>query len=368
MLSKALYIFNPDCDLALAHEEACRRRGLPHAVYTPKPRARQLADALALLPAWYAEAGSRVLVPHGTDLAAAQRWLDDHSLEVEAVDHIPADTIRVVPWGWSNTLCSRLVAQGCPPALLPADVQAFARLSDRRLTLYLHEHLARLLGHRLCPRPLIITAIDEVEALLARHPQGCYVKKLWSGSGQGIMRVNSPLSRDVYQWIEGELARTGAMTCEPAYRRVMDMAVEYRCEQGKVAVDGYAVFTVDEHSQWCGSRVEPKALLHERIVGRYPAFDSVVKAVTAAVATEVPANYIGHLGVDMLLFEANGLIGINPCVEVNGRTTMGVVAAHLGERHAMRGVLRVVRAAEVQPGDTPLTPPSAAFVAVLSSE
>ena len=52
MIKRSLYIFNPDHDLALASGDVN---------YMPPATARRMAEELALLPAWYASAGSAVL-------------------------------------------------------------------------------------------------------------------------------------------------------------------------------------------------------------------------------------------------------------------------------------------------------------------
>ena len=59
MTKKALYIFNPEHDLALASGETN---------YMAPASARQMASELALLPMWYAEEGSVVLAPSAYNL------------------------------------------------------------------------------------------------------------------------------------------------------------------------------------------------------------------------------------------------------------------------------------------------------------
>ncbi len=59
MTKKALYIFNPEHDLALASGETN---------YMAPASARRMASELALLPMWYAEEGSAVLAPSAYNL------------------------------------------------------------------------------------------------------------------------------------------------------------------------------------------------------------------------------------------------------------------------------------------------------------
>ena len=48
-----LYIFNPDTDLALANNSEN---------YIPSARVKQMERELAMLPMWYAEQGSNILI------------------------------------------------------------------------------------------------------------------------------------------------------------------------------------------------------------------------------------------------------------------------------------------------------------------
>ena len=59
MTKKALYIFNPEHDLALASGETN---------YMAPASARRMASELALLPMWYAEEGSAVLASSAYNL------------------------------------------------------------------------------------------------------------------------------------------------------------------------------------------------------------------------------------------------------------------------------------------------------------
>ena len=61
MTKKALYIFNPEHDLALASGETN---------YMAPASARRMASELALLPMWYVEEGSAVLASSAYNLGS----------------------------------------------------------------------------------------------------------------------------------------------------------------------------------------------------------------------------------------------------------------------------------------------------------
>ncbi len=346
----ALHCFNPDNDLALAN-------GGPH--YTATPRAEQLRRDLQLLPCWLAEPGSMVLCD---DPALMQPWVDSKRLAVELIGRdclpgLPSGT-QFAPWGWSAAMRWRLLHWGAPPSLLPTleQIERWRGLAHRRTTIAIHHEVTSLLGRRLCPAPMQLTTLEQVQAFAARHP-GCYVKEPWSGSGRGIMRVRDPGERDFVQRATGSLRRQGSLLCEAALERTLDFALEVDCAHGLATVVGYSVFENDAHSQYASGLVASPGELRRRIAARYPGFDVVERAVLQAIERIVAPHYIGPLGIDMLLYRLpDGSEGINPCVEMNLRHTMGHVTAALGHRHGMAGQFAIKPVAQLTAADHPLTP------------
>ena len=98
MTKRELYLFNPDNDLSLASGEVN---------YMPPATARRMAEELALLPAWYASAGSAVLAPSAYNLAFLREMQECLSLPVELVTEPEVASIsnlKPVPWGWNPVL------------------------------------------------------------------------------------------------------------------------------------------------------------------------------------------------------------------------------------------------------------------------
>ena len=333
---KAVYLFNPEHDLALAH-------GAHN--YTAPPFARRLLYDLRLLPAWLAPAGSYVAVPDDAPIDEDRRWLQAHNLEVTP---IPASQIadlgpcRIHPWGWNAALRYRLLQAGVSPHYLPTDEQLnwIRRLSHRRTTIAIHHALEGTM--ELPPCPVELKTSDELIAFAAAHP-GCYLKMPWSGSGKGIYRViDVAADNHVPRWIEGALKRQGSLLCEVGLDRVQDFAIECECREGKTVLTGYSVFDNDFHSQFGTGRVAPMEELHQFLLNHYPDFDKVADNVLKSLDGIVAPHYDGPVGIDMMLYKKeDGSIAINPCVEINLRMTMGMVTAAMGSCHALRGHFKI---------------------------
>ena len=102
MTKKALYIFNPEHDLALASGETN---------YMAPASARQMASELALLPMWYAEEGSVVLAPSAYNLDYVKKIQELLGLSVDLMTEPELASERnldIRPWGWDIAIRKRL--------------------------------------------------------------------------------------------------------------------------------------------------------------------------------------------------------------------------------------------------------------------
>ena len=114
MTKKALYIFNPEHDLALASGETN---------YMAPASARRMASELALLPMWYAEEGSAVLAPSAYNLDYVKKIQELLGLSVDLMTEPELASERnldIRPWGWDVALRKRLSGLGMDEALLPS--------------------------------------------------------------------------------------------------------------------------------------------------------------------------------------------------------------------------------------------------------
>lgn len=326
-MPRDIYLFNPQNDLALA------TGGIN---YVPPPFAVQMATDLALLPAFIAPAGSLVI----TDSDVDRRWLEHLNatldLDIQAVGRSELRHLtdyRVMPWGWCLDLRRRLLKWGASSDSVPSkdEIYHLRGLSHRRLTILIHMYLSELMGTVLSPVPVELAVTEEVMAFVA-HNRECFIKTPWSSSGRGIYHTTAGVAPELEQWCRGALKRQGSLLCEVALDKIMDLGVEFYSEGGNITLRGLSVFTTDSHSQYSYGTVAPTEVLKQRITKLYPQFDDVTKALGSVLERLVAPHYTGWLGVDMLLYRKDdGTVGIDPCVEMNLRPTMGAVANVLGD-------------------------------------
>ena len=332
-----VHLFNPENDLALAADVDN---------YTPPVAARRLSEAGELLPLYWAEDGDIVLVDHSR-LDAARRFAASIRPGVEISATCPPDSVPD-PWGWSRDTRRRYLRAGISSGCLPSDAQlsAWRQLSHRRSTILLSQSLG------LIPPVEVHTpeqGLNEVKSL----GYSAMLKLPWSSSGRGVFSVNTYDDQAIKANIASHLRRQGSIMVEKRCRVENDFAALYYVDNERVEFKGLSLFlTEGQGGRYAGNLLASDAEIQSVIcVDTAPIVQKVALGLDNILKT---SGYTGWVGVDMFTYFDSGNLIVNPCVEINLRRTMGVVAKELYLR-GYRGLLRVM-ATEGDPLCHPLLP------------
>ena len=323
-----LYLFNPENDIALVH-------GRRH--FTMSPVVARLHDDGALLPLWYADGGDLVL-----GSCSDPGWLHDVRMKfgLDAVPVMRCDSSVVgSPWGWSFDAARRLSAAGAS-VIDDVRIGSIAALSHRRISVEVMRRLHSMLPFALPPVPEELTSCDRLSALVSQS--AVYVKAPWSSSGRGVFRVDA-VDDMVAARVNGILRRQGSVLVESALDKRLDFAMLFRACGGKVEWAGYSLFFNSMGDAYGGNILADDASLEDMLVSAGASRDrlhAIRDALVVVLAELIGDAYDGYFGVDMLL-TASGMI--DPCVEVNLRMTMGVVAHILASRYVADGRVGLFR-------------------------
>ena len=334
-----LHIFNPEHDLALATN--LRQFTAPHA-------GRQLRSDLSFIPALWADEGDLVLVDDidnardkvrhlGTKLVDKVEFITkvqlEHLIKTEFLD-------SVHPWGWDLSLKGELERIGMPEIAMPGDaiLNKVRELSSRQWTA---EHLQS--GVR------FVQTVTDVKSIV-REWGKAVIKAPWSSSGRGVRFVSADEFREgsdypsFERWVGNIIYRQGGVTVEPYYNKVMDFGMEFEMVDGNVLYRGLSLFDTiknaysgnvlcleDKKEEMMAQYVSPERLLQIR------------QHIIGVMEPVLKDTYSGPFGVDMMIYakEMNAMnqvisaadkpsdFGVNECIEVNLRRTMGHVAIDL---------------------------------------
>lgn len=328
----ALYLFNPENDLALA-------ANTPH--YTPPAVAVEFGRSAACLPLWYAGEDDYVLAREWDN-----EWLqwvtESFGLRSKVVESAPASTGRVMPWGWSLHACDTLVDYGVDRALLPSSqkLDQYRQLSHRRNVISMFRRLGDMdLPYPMPPLPQEVTSDVEMARLLNERDR-IFVKSPWSGSGRGVIDSATAPARQVLRLASGVIKRQGSVVVERGLDKVIDFAMLYDMHAEEAEYVGLSVFNNVNYSTYGGNILASEPVLIDMIT-KYvskDAVDATRESVKTALQDIIGNMYEGPVGVDMLVYREGSQYIIDPCVEVNMRMTMGRVAHSFASQYLKQGL------------------------------
>lgn len=330
-----LHIFNPENDLALADGGAN---------YCPPPAAAQIAYDLAALPLWFATPDDRVILPDNAHLEYYRRIssLFDVASPFECDD---CDSVTsCLPWGWSAQIKRRLDVMGLAD-VLPTDmnIARIRELSHRKTSILILTAL-RDAGVDIPSLPMYFTNIVDVVDFIKSRPR-CVVKAPWSGSGKGIAWGIGHVEPPMEHFCKGVIRRQGGVLCEEFLNIRAEFAMEFYADEMGVEFAGYSLFNSFKGS-YSGNVLACDVKIEEFLAGLVPIEKLVeLKSLLPGILYSLldGSGYVGYLGVDMMVYDDNGCLRLNPCMELNLRMNMGVASRLFFDKHVNEGSVGVFR-------------------------
>lgn len=337
MTKKALYLFNPEHDLALASGEAN---------YMAPASARRMASELALLPMWYAEEGSAVLAPSAYNLDYVKKIQELLGLSVDLITEpelaIEPD-LDIRPWGWDVALRKRLSVLGVDEVLLPS----MGQLNDLREYSHRSKAVALLpelqLNEYFCGESYYLRTPEEWKRFVEGRKE-CLLKAPLSGSGKGLNWCKGIFTPFISGWCTRVAASQGGVIAEPIYNKVEDFAMEFYSDgAGELTFVGYSLFHTGKSGMYEGNCLLSNEAIRKQLAQYIPseALMDLENCLKYRLSALVGTVYKGYLGVDMMIcrFPENEkpVFRIHPCVEINLRMNMGVIARFLHDRYVRPG-------------------------------
>ncbi|MBR5324824.1 MAG: hypothetical protein IKV14_08450 [Muribaculaceae bacterium] len=322
-----LHLFNPENDLAIADG---------NANYCPPPSALKIAYDLSTLPLWYADKEDVVYLPNISHSQyyneLSQKFSLPNRYSVENSDTIT----KCIPWGWSMYIRKKFENMGLSTkALISVEtINRLRELSNRKVTI---EILTRLnnLGVDIPSMPRYITNLDEVGEFICSMPRSV-IKAPWSGSGKGIAWGLGRMEIPVEHFYKGVIRRQGGVVCEKFLNKAVDFAMEFYYKNGTITFAGYSLFK-SVKGVYSGNILATDAAIEEFLNSYMP--QTPVTKVKENIITVLEDifkgfDYEGYFGVDMMIYsDENNHNHINPCVELNLRTNMGIASRILYDKH-----------------------------------
>lgn len=329
-----LYLFNPDADMALADFSE-------H--YMPPALIRQMAVDLALLPLWWAEPGAGVVAASAYNQRYVQRWSQHFPLSAQLITPPELAAVAqpdVLPWGWSPAVRKWLLKQGIADSALPS-LSALARhrqAAGKQTALAILDTFRGVDG--CCGQGRLLYTAHACEDYWRSLQGRCLFKAPWSGSGRGLLWCYSDFSASVSSWCRRVLSEQQVLIGMPIYNKVYDFAMEFWMDgSGSASFIGYSLFHTNAKGAYQGNVLLSDAAIEQLLSAAVPSasLPQIRRQLQSQLQAHYP-TYRGYLGVDMMVCRLNdGHTAVCPCVEVNLRMNMGIVAHQLARRWLMPG-------------------------------
>lgn len=335
-----IHVFNPEHDIALAANKE---------FWTAPKAGLMLRNDLGWLPGIWADEGDVVLVNDVDDAKAELRKVlgkdkDVRFMSIKDRTDVNSNLRKemeerieeVCPWGWDKAIVKQLTKWGVPRDRMPDDerLEKIRNVSDRAHSMPLLRMLCEkyskdgVVGEARC-----VHSVNEINQL--RELWGnVVVKSPWSSSGRGVYTIIKSVDTDrITGWISKVIKEQGHIMVERMLAKVMDFGVEFRShEDGSVTYECLSLFNTQS------TAYEGNSLMGEEdkwgILGGYidgKLLKDIIEEIRIWGEKNIADAYVGPFGVDMMIVDDKEKhkdlsYGLNPCVEVNVRRTMGHVA------------------------------------------
>jgi hypothetical protein len=324
-----MYIFNPDNDLAIAN--------FNHH-FTAPASARKMRSDLALLPIWYAPDGALVIAEgelNNLFLEELKRKMLINNSLISLLQIAEHPNVEVKPWGWNPALRKELIQAGVNEQMLPSisDLELLRNYSGRQNAVKLLSEL-KALNPAFCGESYLYTDIERLLSYLKEANGDQVLKMPYSGSGKGLVWLKGAITDKQTDWCRRVLKMQGGVVAEPVLSKVQDFAMEFEMTDLGVQFVGYSLFQSASSGAYMGNVLLSDRAIEDKLSNYIERYLLVqLKATLKTKLCGYYPHYRGYLGVDMMICKtAESVFQLQPCVEINMRMNMGIVAHAVFER------------------------------------
>ena len=358
-----IYLFNPTCEYAIANG---------NSNWQANRLLQKMEADMAALPLYFAQSKDVILV---NDLPSSEFLETISRLKTDMPNFVLKSEIntnvfreqaknKLLPWGWSPAVHKFLqpLKVSCSEEFQRSPVfnwqLEYRQLYSREFALSILKQLVEELNQEsIIPQtclPKVCRSQPEIEMCLESWGF-IMVKAPWSSSGRGLQPISkTPVHPKVWEKLLGIVKEQGFVLVEPLLNKKMDIAFEFELKKGKVRYLGLSNFTTDKKGQYQGNWLGgmPGSTLPEIAKFVNSEINTILQVLIGILErSKLSELYEGFFGVDLLVYsDENKRLKINPCLEINLRYNMGLLALEL-ERFIVSGKQGVFRTF-YQPGKT----------------
>ena len=338
-----IYLFNPTCEYAVANGSAN---------WQPNRILQKMEFDMTLLPMFFAKKEDYILVDRipSTEFTKSllQFELDIPTFMLKKEAFKNQDFVNLLknelrPWGWSPAVHKFFtpIKESCSLEFQQSPVFNWENehrdITSRKFALEILKHLQTTIKaeYILSPdlTPVVCHNQNDIETAVKKWEK-LIIKAPWSSSGRGLQPfTKTPVHPKVWEKVLGIIKEQGFAIAEPFLNKVLDLAFLFELIKGKVKFSGISYFCTNNKGQYEGNYING---LPVNLENRTIEFTNFVVGelrqplINAIEQSNLSKYYEGVFGIDLLIFkDKEGMLKINPCLEINVRHTMGMLALRL---------------------------------------
>ena len=315
---------------------------------TPSANVQRMFTDLSCIPLWYASQDDLVWTedPKAVSYSEEMHMIFPNLPQIFSTETMKKPEeypqLEAAPWGLSPHSLYQfklLRKKKNLPLSITTWKERYRTLTGRRMAKCVFNRLKELLpGVNMPKAPEFVCFFADVERLAHNSRYPLILKKPFSSSGRGLHWLRGPKLNDKdMKWINGALNKQGEVSVERAQNKLIDFAMEFESDgNGKVAYRGLSVFGTQDNGAYIGNVIGSEAFRQSLLLqyGSKEVLEMYKNALETALSEYYGSHYAGPLGVDMLIYAGpNNQPMVHPCVEINMRRTMGMLALNLSERY-----------------------------------
>lgn len=238
-----------------------------------------------------------------------------------------------LPWAWDYDTRSLLNKEyGVKMKDLPSDedLKLLREISSRKTTIEILKRLKVAMPGNFeeIALPEFIETKEELERFFAVNEKVSVFKTLWSSSGRGLARSDVWSDEALRKHVEASIKKQGGIIAEPWYEnKTQDIAELFYIGRDGVRFVGFSIFHNDENGTYRYGELMSEELMEVTL----PHICQDTRDALLPILEDLFRPFfgktweVGFIGIDMFLLSSSVLC-LHPCVEMNVRCTMGVVA------------------------------------------
>lgn len=336
-----LFYFNP------GHENAILN-GSPY--YMAPNSVVKMQQDLQILPIWYALDKDCVFIENEVDHKFIDS-LNEHFkslpklVEKKGFDNKSMYNVHL--WGISPQaihIFEKIQESTLSKLKLPVWNDKIKELTNRKTATdclsYMIQNIPELSENII---PLFFDNLKDIESFVTNSKDLLLCKAPFSSSGRGLLWLPlGGLTQTERQIIHGHLKKQSIVSIEKVLNKTLDFAMEFNIQESSIDFIGYSLFNTNNKGSYTGNVLASQKFIENKLC-EYISLDLIESAKIQLIKymrEYIVPYYNGCVGIDMLIYkDKNQKILLHPCLEINLRDNMGLVALKLSKNILSKDVI-----------------------------